>query len=336
MPDGPINDVFERALRDVRISVTDRCNFRCTYCMPRSFFGPGHRFLPQAETMTVAEIVRLGTALVRVGVRKIRLTGGEPLLRGDLAEIVRGLADCGVDDLALTTNGSLLSRWAPRLRDAGLHRITVSLDTLDPEVHARISDSGVPLSDVLSGVNAAGAAGFLPVKLNAVIRRGVNEGAIVPLVEFARANGHILRFIEYMDVGESNHWRRSDVVSAAEIRALVSEVHPLEAVKATDPSAVARWYRYRDGQGLLGIIPSVTEPFCGGCTRLRVSADGKLHTCLFSSGGSDVLSALRRGDDGELLRLVTATWTSRTDRYSERRAELSTNVRHLEMSYLGG
>ncbi len=332
----PPVDAFSRPLRDVRISVTDRCNFRCTYCMPRAVFGPGHAFLPRASTMTADEVVRLGAILLRLGVRKVRLTGGEPLLRGDLEEIVGGLAAIGVPDLALTTNGSLLSRRATGLRRAGLHRVTVSLDTLDPEVHLALSDSGVPLAAVLAGIDAAVAAGFAPVKLNAVIRRGVNEASILPLVEFARAAGHALRFIEFMDVGESNRWRRAEVVSAAEILATVAARHPLLPAHRDDPADVARRHRFADGAGEIGIIASVTEPFCGACTRLRVSADGRLHTCLFSESGTDLLTVLRAEDDEAVVRLLTAVWEPRKDRYSEERAQPHAPLRRVEMSYIGG
>jgi cyclic pyranopterin phosphate synthase len=329
-------DRFGRALRDVRISLTDRCNFRCIYCMPRAAFGPGHAFLPREQTLTAAEVIKLGGTLVRLGVRKIRLTGGEPLLRGDLAEIVAGLASTGVADLALTTNGSLLASWAPRLRAAGLGRLTVSLDTLDPSVHARLSDSRTPLERLLGGIRAAGAAGFAPIKLNAVIRRGVNDNSIEALARFARDHGHILRFIEYMDVGVSNQWQRADVVPAAEIVARVSAEHPLREPERAEPADVAQTYHYADGQGEIGIIASVTRPFCGACTRLRVSAEGRLYTCLFASQGTDLRSALRDGDEADLEQLLRQTWTARTDRYSEKRAEQRDAVPRIEMSYIGG
>ncbi len=329
-------DAFARPLREVRISVTDRCNFRCTYCMPRAVFGPGHAFLPRPQTMSAAEVVRLGAILLRLGVRKIRLTGGEPLLRGDLEAIIVGLSALGVPDLALTTNGSLLARRAAALRSAGLHRVTVSLDTLDPGVHAALSDSGVALATVLAGIDAAVAAGFAPVKLNAVIRRGVNEESILPLVEFARSGGHALRFIEFMDVGESNQWSRADVVPAAEIVEVVAARHPLAPAHRDDPTDVAQRHRFLDGGGEIGIIASVTQPFCGACTRLRVSADGRLHTCLFSSAGTDLLTVLRSGEDDDVTRLLAAVWAPRRDRYSEERARPRRPLRRVEMSYVGG
>ncbi len=330
-------DTFGRALRDARISVTDRCNFRCTYCMPRESFGPGHHFLTGEATLTAAEIVRLGATLVRLGVRKIRLTGGEPLLRRDLDAIVRGLADTGVLDLALTTNGSLLERWAGRLRQAGLHRVTVSLDTLDPAVHARLSDTRVPLDRVLGGIRAGVVAGFSPIKINAVIRRGMNEASVEALAGFAREHGHLLRFIEYMDVGASNRWRRTDVVPAAEILARVSARFPLEPTPArADPADVAQTYHYLDGRGGVGVIASVTRPFCGACTRLRVGADGRLFTCLFATDGTDLRGALRDGDGAQLERLIRQAWEARVDRYSEERAERHPALRRIEMSYIGG
>jgi cyclic pyranopterin phosphate synthase len=331
-----LTDVRARPLRDVRISVTDRCNFRCTYCMPRDSFGPGHRFMPRGHLLTAAEIARLGTVLLRLGVRKIRLTGGEPLLRADLDDIITRLAAIGVPDLALTTNGSLLQRWAVRLRRAGLHRLTISLDTLDPDVHARTSDSGVSVQTILLGIRAATEAGFAHLKLNAVIRRGVNEDAVEPLVEFARAHQHTLRFIEYMDVGESNRWSATDVVPAAEIVARVAARYPLEPPHRDDASEVAQTYRFADGIGEFGIIASVTRPFCGACTRLRVSADGRLYTCLFASTGTDLRGALRNGTDGDLERVLRDTWTTRTDRYSETRSEHDRAAGRIEMSYIGG
>jgi cyclic pyranopterin phosphate synthase len=335
-PAAKLADAHARPLRDVRISVTDRCNFRCVYCMPRDSFGPGHHFLRRDHLLTAAEIARVGTVLVRLGAVKIRLTGGEPLLRADLDDIVAALAATGVEDLALTTNGSLLERWAVRLRRAGLHRLSVSLDALDPDIHARTSDSGVSVQTILAGISAATDAGFAPLKLNAVIRRGVNENAVEPLVEFARAHRHTLRFIEYMDVGESNHWSAHDVVPAAEIVARVAARYPLEPPHRDDPSEVAQTYRFADGAGQFGIIASVTRPFCGACTRLRVSADGRLYTCLFASTGTDIRGALRGGDDGELERVLRDTWTMRTDRYSETRNQQRPAAGRVEMSYIGG
>jgi cyclic pyranopterin phosphate synthase len=334
---GTVTDTLERPLRDVRISVTDRCNLRCTYCMPRSVFGPGHAFLPRSQTMSAAEIGRLASILVRLGVQKVRLTGGEPLLRPDLEDIVREVRAAGAADVALTTNGSLLAARAQRLRDAGLQRVTVSLDTLDADLHSRISDSGVALDTVLSGIEAARASGFRPLKLNAVIRAGVNDASILPLVDFAREHGDTMRFIEYMDVGESNGWKRAQVVAGAEIVAIIARRHPLEPVTGAEASEVARRYRFLDGAGEVGVIASVTEPFCGSCTRLRISADGRLHTCLFSTSGVDVLTLMRSDhDDGPVEDLLRRVWGARTDRYSELRAQSRPAGPRVEMSYIGG
>lgn len=288
--------------------------------------------------MTSNEIIRLGRLLVDTGVRTIRLTGGEPLLRNDLEEIVHGLVATGVPDLALTTNGSLLSTRAQGLREAGLHRVTVSLDSLDPELHSKLSDSGVGVATVLAGIDATTSAGFAPVKLNAVVRRGVNDGAsVLDLVDFARRHGHTMRFIEYMDVGESNGWRRADVVSGAEILELVAQHHQLERLEPARPGEVAQRYRYADGAGELGLIMSVTQPFCGGCTRLRVSAEGRLHTCLFSTSGTDLLGPMRAGDDdSDIVALLRAVWEPRRDRYSEQRHLARPSGRRVEMSYIGG
>ena len=289
---GP--DLLGRALRDLRISVTDKCNFRCPYCMPKSRFGPGHRFLPRGEALDAQEIVRLATVFQSVGVTKIRLTGGEPLLRTDLADIVAGIAAIGMQDIALTTNGALLRRWAARLRDAGLHRVTVSLDSLDPAVFAAMSDSRIEVAEVLDGIAAAREAGLAPIKLNCVVQRGMNEDGLLDLVDFARREGLSLRCIEYMDVGATNGWRMADVVSGEEILERVSKVHPL----IEDSPIPRRWherYRFADGGGELGVITSVSRPFCGDCTRARLGVDGKLYTCLFATTGIDLREPLRSG-----------------------------------------
>ena len=333
---GTVRDSLERPLRDLRISVTDRCNFRCPYCMPRSHYGPGHHFLATREQLTAAELGRLGGVFVRLGVTKIRLTGGEPLLRTDLPDIVGRLAELGVPDLALTTNGALLRRFAAPLARAGLHRATVSLDSLDPEVFARMSDTGVAVATVLDGIAAALDAGLHPVKLNCVVRRGHNEASILPLVEFARAHELHLRFIEYMDVGTSNGWRREDVVSADEILEEVAGAHQL-LEEDREPAAVARRYRFADGGGELGLIASVTRPFCGDCTRARLGSDGRLYTCLFAVNGLDLRGPLRDGaGDDEIERMIGERWLHRADRYSEMRASLRRPLRHVEMSYIGG
>ncbi|MGA8015715.1 MAG: GTP 3',8-cyclase MoaA [Candidatus Dormiibacterota bacterium] len=333
---APVRDRLDRPLRDLRISVTDRCNFRCPYCMPRSHYGSGHRFLPAAEQLTAAEIARLVAVFASLGVTKVRLTGGEPLLRPDLVEIVQRLSELGLEDLALTTNGALLHRHANALARAGLHRVTVSLDSIDPAVFAAMSDSRVSLDSVLQGIEAAGDAGLRPVKLNCVVQRGSNRESILELVDWARSHECQLRFIEYMDVGTSNGWRREDVVTADEILEAVGRVHPLLEVDR-EPNAVARRYRFADGRGTLGIVASVSRPFCGDCSRARLGSDGRLYTCLFAATGIDLRTPLRDGaGDDELRKLVGRRWERRTDRYSEIRASLSIPLRHVEMSYIGG
>jgi cyclic pyranopterin phosphate synthase len=329
-------DLLGRSLRDVRISVTDRCNFRCPYCMPKARFGPGHRFLPRAEALDAKEIVRLAGVFASLGVTKIRLTGGEPLLRPDLVDIIEGIARLGVPDIALTTNGALLRRQAIRLRDAGLHRVTVSLDSLDPDVFSAMSDSRVEVSEVLDGIVAAREAGLEPIKLNCVVQRGVNEDGLLDLVDFARREALSLRCIEYMDVGSTNGWRMADVVSGEEILERVRRVYPL-LDEDPDPSAVARTYRFADGAGDLGVITSVSRPFCGDCTRARLGVDGKLFTCLFATSGIDLREPLRAGADDEALRRIVADrWKRRDDRYSELRGLGVAAGERIEMSYIGG
>jgi cyclic pyranopterin phosphate synthase len=330
------HDLLHRPLRDLRVSLTDRCNFRCPYCMPRSHFGSGYRFRPAAEQLSVDEIGRLAGIFASLGVLKVRLTGGEPLLRHDLVDIVRRLHALGIPDLALTTNGLLLRRWATPMAAAGLRRLTVSLDSLDPSVFAAMSDSRVDLGEVLDGISAAQEAGFSPIKLNCVVRRGMNDGSIIALVDFARSHGLILRFIEYMDVGSSNGWRRDDVVTAQEILETVNRQHRL-VEEAREPGAVARRYRFADGHGELGLIASVSRPFCGDCTRARIGSDGRLYTCLFAVSGMDLRGPLRDGaGDDEIRRLIVSAWERRTDRYSEVRATLTAPIQRIEMSYIGG
>ena len=332
---SPPADMLGRGMRDLRISVTDRCNFRCPYCMPRSHFGPGYRFVPTPSALTASEIVRLARVFVVLGVTKVRVTGGEPLLRGDVAEIIAGVAALGVGDLALTTNGALLDRRAAELGRAGLRRVTVSLDSLHPDVFAAMSDVNVPVSQVLGGIRAARDAGLSPIKVNCVVRRGVNEEGILDLVEFARREALVLRFIEYMDVGTSNGWSLDDVVSGAEILERIAAVHELEELPA-EPSSVARRYRLEDG-GEVGVITSVSRPFCGDCTRARLGVDGRLFTCLFASNGVDLRGPLRDGaSDDELQAIVARRWQGRGDRYSELRASGTQPSHHLEMSYIGG
>src|SRR5919108_1119687 len=303
-------DSLGRPLRDLRVSVTDRCNFRCPYCMPREQFGPGHAFLPRAEILSFEEITRVVRAAASLGVTKVRLTGGEPLLRRALDRLVEMLTAVeGIDDLALTSNGALLAGKAQRLREAGLSRVTVSLDSLDDEVFRRMNDVGVPLQRVLDGIEAARAAGFRPIKLNTVVKRGVNDHGLVELARFARERGLIARFIEYMDVGTTNGWRLDDVVPAAEIVRRIDAELPLEPSEANYRGEVARRWRYRDGSGEIGVIASVTQPFCGNCTRARISAEGRLYTCLFATRGHDLRALVRAGaDDEELEAQIGRLW----------------------------
>jgi cyclic pyranopterin phosphate synthase len=320
------------------VSVTDRCNFRCTYCMPKEVYGRDFHFLPRPDLLTFEEITRLVRVFVGRGVCKVRLTGGEPLLRRDLPALVGQIAAVeGVEDLALTTNGVLLTRHARALRDAGLRRVTVSLDSVDDAVFRAMNDMDVPLARVVEGIDAAIEAGLAPVKLNAVIRRGVNETGVLALARFARERGCILRFIEYMDVGTTNGWRLEEVVPAAELVARIDAEMPLEPVAAGYRGEVAGRYRYRDGGGEVGMISSVTQPFCADCSRARLSADGRLYTCLFATEGHDLRGPLRAGaSDADLSDLVGGVWGGRRDRYSEARSELTAGLRRVEMSFIGG
>lgn len=333
-----VTDQLARPLRDLRVSVTDRCNFRCRYCMPRELFGADHAFLPRAELLDFDEITRLVAAFAQLGVVKIRLTGGEPLMRRDLPTLVGKLAAVpGIEDIALTTNASLLAEQATSLRAAGLSRLTVSLDTLDDAQFREIADVAIPLSRVLAGIDAARRAGFGPLKINTVLKRGVNEDALEGLVEFAREHGDVIRFIEYMDVGTTNGWRNDEVVPAAEVLARVSAVHPVEPVDPAYPGEVATRYRFLDGRGELGLIGSVTRPFCRSCTRARLTAVGELFTCLFAAQGKDLRAVLRSGaGDAELEAAIRGTWSAREDRYSELRAQGAGAGPRAEMSYLGG
>lgn len=334
---GDARDTYGRALRDLRISVTDRCNFRCGYCMPRALFGADHVFLPPSELLTVTETVRLVTAFARNGVTKIRLTGGEPLLRPDLEQLIAQVRTVpGIQDVALTTNGSLLAERVPGLAAAGLDRVTVSLDSLDPVTFGALSDTRVDLHQVLEGIEAVTRAGLGPVKLNTVLQRGRNEDGLLDLVDFARERGHVLRVIEFMDVGTTNGWDRTAVVTGAEVLSRVAERHPLEPVDAPRGDQVAERYRYVDGGGEFGLISSVSQPFCGDCVRARLTAIGELHTCLFAPAGFDLRTPLRTGiDDAALSDLVATRWAARTDRYSELRGTIPISKRP-EMSYLGG
>ncbi|MEU6148172.1 GTP 3',8-cyclase MoaA [Streptomyces sp. NPDC047081] len=332
-------DRRDRPLRDLRISVTDRCNLRCRYRMPREHFGPGHRYLHSDALLSFDEIARLARVFAALGVRKIRLTGGEPLLRQGVADLVGMLAAIPGLDLAMTTNGLLLPTLAQRLAQAGLRRVTVSLDALDDAVFRAVTDTPVLVRRVLEGIDAAARAGLTPVKVNMVVKRGVNDGCVLPMAERFRGSGHILRFIEYMDVGATNEWRLGEVLPAAELVRVIDDRHPLEPLPARHPGEVATRYRYRDGAGEIGVIGSVTRPFCGDCTRARLSADGKVHTCLFASRGTDLRALLRAGaGDEELRAAVGALWGTREDGYSELRGGRRTRSGEdrVEMSYIGG
>jgi GTP 3',8-cyclase len=331
-------DTRRRPLRDLRISVTDRCNFRCTYCMPREIFNREYEFLRRAELLSFEEITRLAGVFADLGVRKIRLTGGEPLLRSGIEDLVGMLSGVpGLEDLTLTTNGSLLTRKAEALAAAGLERVTVSLDALDDEVFMAMNDAGVPVQAVLDGIAAAAEAGLTPVKVNMVVKRGVNEDRILEMAGHFRGTGHTVRFIEYMDVGTSNGWRLDDVVPAADVVAAIGREWPVEPVAAGYRGEVASRWRYRDGAGEFGVISSVTAPFCGDCTRARLSAEGRLYTCLFAASGEDLRAVVRSdATDDDLADVIRGIWERRTDRYSEIRSEATIGLPKVEMSYIGG
>lgn len=333
-------DQFNRALRDLRISVTDRCNFRCPYCMPAEVFGPGHAFLRDPQLMKLEEIIRIVAAFQSLGVEKIRLTGGEPLLRPDVPDLIRALKQSrAVPDVALTTNGWMLEKLTPALRASGLDRLNVSVDSLNDATAGRLNGLGFKVGRVLRGIDAAAAAG-LPIKINCVVQRGVNDHELLELCEYFRDRGHPLRFIEFMDVGNTNHWTAARVLPASEIVERIAARWPLEPIGPAYRGEVAARYRYRDGRGEIGLISSVTEPFCRDCHRARLSADGKLYTCLFASLGWDVLGALRAGaSDPELAAFLGRIWRGRMDRYSDERAEViaAGEARaKVEMSYIGG
>jgi len=326
-----------RPLRDLRLSVTDRCNFRCRYCMPKEHFGPGFRFLPRTELLSFEEMARVASVFVSLGVRKLRLTGGEPLLRADLPKLIAQLARLDGADLALTTNGSLLAARAEELARAGLRRITVSLDSLNEEVFRSMTEADLSPARVLEGIEGAARAGLAPVKINAVVRRGVNDGGIVDLARHFKGTGHIVRFIELMDVGATNGWRMDQVVSGREIVERISKELPLEPASPSYRGEVAKRWRYRDGSGEIGVITSVTQPFCADCSRARLSAEGSVFTCLFATSGTDLRGPLRSGvDDAGLAELIRAIWSRRSDRYSEQRSESTQGLRRIEMSYIGG
>ncbi len=332
-----LRDTLNRPLSDLRISVTDRCNFRCTYCMPKEIFGRDYQFLPREELLTFEEIERIARLSAAHGVRKIRLTGGEPLLRREIERLVAMLAEIPGIELTMTTNGALLPQKARTLKEAGLHRISVSLDSLDDRVFSAMNDVDFPVARVLAGIEAAAAAGLQPIKINMVVQRGVNDHDVVAMARHFKGTGHILRFIEYMDVGTSNGWRMEDVVPAKDILALIKAEMPLEPIPPNYPGEVANRWRYKDGSGEIGIIASVTQAFCADCTRARLSADGKLFTCLFATNGFDLREPLRSGaDDKTLSDFLAAIWRRRQDRYSEIRASNTIGIDKIEMSYIGG
>jgi len=336
MTDSDPLDRLGRSLRDLRISVTDRCNFRCRYCMPRERFGEDHTFLPRRAYLSFEDIEKVVIACRPLGLEKVRITGGEPLLRPDLHDLISRISSTGVE-VALTTNASLLSGQAPRLADAGLDRVTVSLDALDPKIHSQMTDSSIPVEVVLEGIDAALEAGLSPVKVNCVVQRGVNETEVAPLVRRFKGTGVTVRFIEYMDVGRTNGWQLGQVVPSADLLGYLQGEFELEPVESSSPSDVARRWAHSDGSGEVGFISSVSEPFCGDCVRARLSADGRLHTCLFASGGHDLRAIIHNGVDGDALsEAIAAIWSRRDDRYSEVRSEETSALPRVEMSYIGG
>ena len=334
-----ITDTMDRPLRDLRISVTDRCNFRCTYCMPAEIYGDRYEFLPRADLLTFEEIARLVRVMVRQGAVKVRLTGGEPLVRNDVERLVGMIAQIdGVDDLTMTTNAYLLADKARALKEAGLRRISVSLDTLDDDIFRRMNGRDFGTRRVLEGMEAARRVGLSPIKVNSVVQRGVNDHTLVDLARFCKERGYVLRFIEYMDVGNLNGWRLDHVVPADEIVAMIGAEMPLEPVESGYRGEVALRYRYKDGGGEMGVIASVTKPFCGDCTRMRLSPEGSIYTCLFSNVGTDLRGHMRSGaTDGDLQSIIRGVWSVRSDRYSEERASMTEPLRDkVEMYHIGG
>ena len=334
---APLLDTRGRPLRDLRISVTDRCNFRCVYCMPKEVFGKDYQFLERKALLTFEEITRLARVFRGLGIEKIRLTGGEPLVRRNLEQVIGMLSDIPGLDLTLTTNGSSLAKKASVLKAAGLKRVTVSLDALDDATFMRMNDVDFPVAKVLEGIDAAAEAGLRPIKVNMVVKRGVNDDGILPMARYFKERGHILRFIEYMDVGATNGWRMDDVVTAREIVDTISAEMPLEPADPNYSGEVAERWRYRDGSGEIGVIASVTQAFCNECTRARISTDGKLYTCLFATAGHDLRSLLRAGaSDAQIEAQVREIWARRSDRYSEIRTSKTIEIKKVEMSYIGG
>ena len=329
-------DTMGRPLRDLRVSVTDRCNFRCRYCMPRERFGKEHNFLPKSEILSYEEIQKFVLACKPLGLRKVRITGGEPLLRKDLPKLVRYISDLELE-VALTTNGSFLKREAARLAEAGLDRVTISLDAVDQELHSRITDSNVTVADILDGIHEAISRGLGPVKVNCVVQRGVNESQIPKLVRQFRGTGAIVRFIEFMDVGGTNGWTRGQVVPTSDILEFLSDEFDLVPLMRDSPSDVASRWGHSDGSGEVGFISSVSQPFCGDCVRARLSSNGKLFTCLFTSIGHDMSELIRgEGDVSNLNEAIKEVWTRRSDRYSEERSSDVYSLPRVEMSYIGG
>jgi cyclic pyranopterin phosphate synthase len=337
---GPLLDQHRRPIHDLRISVMDRCNFRCPYCMPRETFHESYRFLKSSERLDFPELLQLARVFVRAGVRKIRITGGEPLLRPNLADFIGDLTSIpGIEDIALTTNGVLLAKYASELKAAGLNRITISLDSLDPDVFARLSGGFAGVAEVLDGIEHARRAGLSPIKINTVVQRGVNDHTIMDLLAHFRGSGVIVRFIEYMDVGTRNHWNPALVLPSRELAALIHARWPIAPRDRQYQGEVAERYVYEDGGGEVGFISSVSQPFCGDCSRARISSDGAFYTCLFATQGTDLRQALRAGaGDDELFELIRSVWAGRRDRYSEQRASLrgGSDLHKIEMNYIGG
>ena len=334
----PILDKFRRPLRDLRVSVTDRCNFRCPYCMPAEIYGERYQFLPRNDLLTFEEITRIVNITVGMGVKKVRITGGEPLIRQDVEKLVSMISRInGVEDLAMTTNAYLLSGMAQTLKDAGLHRITVSMDSVDDDVFQRMNGRGFGTAKVMNGIDSAKRAGFNPIKINAVVQKGINDHTLVDLAKWCRDNGHIPRFIEYMDVGTLNEWKLDEVLPAGEIVRIIGEKLPVEKLDPAYVGEVARRYRYLDDKGEFGVISSVTEPFCGDCTRLRLSPEGRIVTCLFAETGIDLREPMRNGaTDEQVLDIIQGTWRVREDRYSEERTTMNEGRRKVEMYHIGG
>ena len=334
----PILDKFRRPLRDLRVSVTDRCNFRCPYCMPAEIYGERYQFLPRNDLLTFEEITRIVNITVGLGVKKVRITGGEPLVRQDVEKLVSMISRInGVEDLAMTTNAYLLSGMAQTLKDAGLHRITVSMDSVDDDVFQRMNGRGFGTAKVMNGIDSAKRAGFNPIKINAVVQKGINDHTLVDLAKWCRDNGHIPRFIEYMDVGTLNEWKLDEVLPAKEIVRIIGEELPVEQLDPAYVGEVARRYRYLDDKGEFGVISSVTQPFCGDCTRLRLSPEGRIVTCLFAETGTDLREPMRNGaTDEQVSDIIQGTWRVREDRYSEERTTMNEPRSKVEMYHIGG